>query len=86
MVALGFIVMDVKAKIFPLNEVLSPIVAELPTCQKILDAKAPPQRITLRPGDVFSVDAICIMNTAPEFPFASKFRSPDEISREEFDL
>src|SRR5688500_3606704 len=29
-----FIVMDVKANMLPLNDVLSPMVAELPVCQK----------------------------------------------------
>jgi len=45
------------ANIVPLKTEVVPNVAELPTCQKILDAKAPPLRITLRPGDVLRVDA-----------------------------
>jgi hypothetical protein len=50
--------MDCIAITVPLNTEVVPKVAELPTCQKILDADAPPLRITLRPGEVVSVDAI----------------------------
>ena len=79
-------VMDCIAITVPLKTEVVPKVAELPTCQKILDANAPPLRITLRPGVVVSVDAICIMKTAFAFPFASKVRSPDDIANEEVDL
>lgn len=63
-----------------------PNVAELPTCQKILDASAPPARITLRPEVVVKVVAICMMKIAFALPWASKVRSPDEIASEEVDL
>src|SRR5665213_2492146 len=39
-------VMDVSAKMFPLNSEFVPSVAELPTCQKTLQALAPLARIT----------------------------------------
>ena len=45
--ALEFMVIEVKAKIFTLNAVLSPIVAELPTCQNTFLASEPPLKITL---------------------------------------
>ena len=51
-------VMDCIVKIVPLKTEVVPKVVELPTCQKILDAKAPPLRITLRPDVVVSDDAI----------------------------
>src|SRR5450759_3109305 len=45
-------VMDSNAITVPLKTEVVPKVAELPTCQKILDASAPPLRITLRPDVV----------------------------------
>ena len=78
--------MDCIAKTVPLKTEVVPKVAELPTCQKMLDANAPPLRITLRPDVVVSEDAICIINTALAFPFASNVRSPDDIASEEVDL
>ena len=51
-------VMDCIAITVPLKTEVVPKVAELPTCQKILVARAPPLRITLRPDVVVSVDAI----------------------------
>src|SRR5437667_5595831 len=79
-------VMDVKARMFPLKTEVVPRVAELPTCQKILAAFAPPLRITWRPEVVVSVDAIWKMKTAFASPWASRVRSPEEISSEEVDL
>src|ERR1044071_8491519 len=77
---------DCMAMTVPLKTEVVPNVAELPTCQMMLDANAPPLRITWRPDVVVSVDAICIMKTAFGFPFALKVRSPDEIDSEEVDL
>lgn len=53
-----FNVMDCMAITVPLNTLVVPNVAELPTCQKILAAKAPPLKITFRPEVVVSVVAI----------------------------
>ena len=39
-------VMDVSARMFPLNTEFVPRVAELPTCQKTLQALAPLARTT----------------------------------------
>lgn len=79
-------VMDSKAITFPLKEVVVPNDAEPPTCQKILEAFAPPAKNTFRPGVVVSVDAICMINTASAFPSASNVTSPEEIDKEEVDL
>ena len=79
-------VIDCIAKIVPFITDVVPKVAELPTCQKILEAEAPPLKITLRPDVVVSVDAICMIKTALAFPFASKVRSPDDMASEEVDL
>ena len=79
-------VIDCMANIVPIKTDVVPNVAELPTCQKIFDANAPPLRITWRPVVVVSVDAIWIIKTAFAFPFASKVKSPDEIAKEEVDL
>ena len=63
-----------------------PSVADVPTCQKILQAWAPPARSTLRPDVVVRVVAIWKTNTALASPPASSMRSPDEISSEDVDL
>jgi len=52
----------------------------------MLDANAPPLRMTCRPDVVVSEDAICIMNTALGFPIALNVRLPDDIANEEVDL
>ena len=79
-------VMEVKARMFPLKTEVVPSVAELPTCQKMLAALAPPLRITWRPEVVVSVDPIWKIQTALASPLASSVRSPDEIASEEVDL
>ena len=58
MVAPVFNVMDCMAKTVPLKTEVVPNVAELPTCQKILEDNAPPLRITLRSDVVVRVVAI----------------------------
>src|ERR1041384_3271187 len=75
-------VMEVKARMFPLKTEVVPRVAELPTCQKTLAAWAPPLRITCRPEVVVSVEAIWKMKIALVSPWASRVRSPEEISSE----
>ena len=60
--------MEVKARMFPLKTEVVPRVAELPTCQKMFAALAPPLRITWRPDVVVSVDAIWKMKTALASP------------------
>lgn len=50
-------VMDCIAITVPLKTEVVPNVAELPTCQKMLESNAPPLRITLRLNVVVSVDA-----------------------------
>ena len=58
-------VMDACARMVPLKIVLVPRVAELPTCQKTLEATAPPIRTTaLLPAAVVSVLPIWKMKTA----------------------
>src|SRR4030095_6911862 len=79
-------VMEVKARMFPLKPEVVPRVAELPTCQKMLAAWAPPLRITCRPAVVVSVEAIWKIQTALASPCASSVRSPEEISSAEVDL
>jgi hypothetical protein len=69
----------------PLNTEFVPIVAELPTCQKMLEDWAPPARITCRPEVVVRLDAIWKMKTAFALPWASRVRSPDDIASEDVD-
>src|ERR1019366_9041354 len=61
-------VIDVSAKMFPLNIEFVPRVAELPTCQKTLQADAPLAKTIWLPLPVVSVDAIWKMNTASGLP------------------
>ena len=79
-------VIDCMAITVPLKTEVVPKVAELPTCQKILEANAPPLRITLRPDVVVRVVAIWMMKTAFALPLASKVKSPDDIARDDVDL
>lgn len=78
--------MDCMAITVPLKTDVVPNVAELPTCQKILEAWAEPARITFLPDVVVSEDAIWMMNTASASPCASNVKSPDEMAREDVDL
>jgi len=73
-------VIDVRAIIVPLNTEFVPRVAELPTCQKTLQALAPLARTTWLPLPVVSVDEIWKMNTALGLPWASRVRSPEFAS------
>ena len=55
-VAAVTIVIEALARMVPTNVVDAPMVAELPTCQKMLDALAPPLRSTARPDVMVNVD------------------------------
>jgi len=77
---------DWSASIVPLETEFVPRVAEEPTCQKTLEACAPPARITFRPSLVVRSDATWKIQTAFELPCASGVRSPDDIASEVVDL
>ena len=62
------IVIDVNASMFPLKTEFVPRVAELPTCQKTLQALAPLARTIWLPLPVVSVDAMWKMNAAFGLP------------------
>src|ERR1700683_4606731 len=79
-------VMDWLARMLPLNAELAPRVADVPTCQKTLEALAPPARITWLPMAVVNVDAIWNMKTALGSPLASRVRLPSKIPSEESEL
>ena len=76
------IVMDVSASTFPWNRANVPIVAELPTCQKTLEALAPPIKTIELPGApgapaaVVSVEGAWKMKRAFESPWPSRVRTP----------
>ena len=78
-------VMDARARMFPLNTELVPKVAELPTCQKTLQGLAPLASMTWLPLPVVRVDPIWKMKTAAGSPCASRVTSP-VLAREEVDL
>ncbi|OGY96820.1 MAG: hypothetical protein A2128_02845 [Candidatus Liptonbacteria bacterium GWC1_60_9] len=67
---------EVKARMFPLKVEFVPSVAELPTCQKTLQAWAPFMRLTLLLFDVISVEAALKTKTASGSPWASSVRVP----------
>jgi len=69
-------VIDVKARMFPLKVDAVPRVAELPTCQKTLQAWAPLTRFTLLADAVVSVEPAWKMKTAFALPWASSVRAP----------
>jgi len=53
-----FTVIDVNARMLPWKEDPIPSVAELPTCQNTLHARAPFIRTTLLPDAVISVEPV----------------------------
>jgi len=65
-------VIEVSATIFPMNLVLVPKVAELPTCQKTLPATAPPSKTTAESDAVVKVDPILKTQYALEGPASVK--------------
>lgn len=69
-------VADVKARIFPLKVEFVPSVAELPTCQKTLQAWAEFKRATLLVPEVISVELVLKTKTALGSPAASSVRVP----------
>jgi len=77
---------DVSAMMLPLNTEFVPSVAELPTCQKMHWAWAPPVSTIWRPASVMSVDPIWKMKVWLGSPPASSVRSPDEIASDDVEL
>jgi hypothetical protein len=67
---------DVNAMIVPVKEDVVPNVAELPTCQKTLQALAPLITLTLLAEAVIRVEAIWKMKTAFGSPWPSKVSVP----------
>jgi hypothetical protein len=71
-----FTVIEVKARMLPLKREVVPSVAELPTCQKTLQAWASPRSTTRLPDAVVTVEPNQKMKTAWGSPWASSVRSP----------
>jgi hypothetical protein len=71
-----FIVIEVSARMFPTKLVVVPRVAELPTCQKTLQAFAPLISSTWLADAVVSVLPIWKMKTAFGSPCASRVSVP----------
>jgi hypothetical protein len=69
-------VIDAKARMLPLKSEFVPSVAELPTCQKTLQAWAPLMKLTLLPGAVVKVLAILKMKTASGSFWPSNVSAP----------
>jgi len=60
----------------PWNWEPAPSVAELPTCQKTLEALAPLISFTLLPAAVINVEPVWKIHTAFGLPAASSFTMP----------
>jgi hypothetical protein len=73
-VAPVFIEIDAKARMLPTNDVVVPTVAELPTCQKTLQAWTPPDNTTRLPEPVMRVLTAWKMKT--EFALPTKVNVP----------
>jgi hypothetical protein len=71
-----FAVIEVKARMVPTNVEFTPSVAELPTCQKTLQAWAPLVSITVLLSAVTRVDPAWKMKTASGSPSASRVSVP----------
>ena len=76
-------VIDVRARMVPTKVELVLRVAELPTCQKTLQAWAPLARTTELPVSVISVDPAWKMKTAFGSPRASRVSEPPTSSDDE---
>jgi hypothetical protein len=74
---------DWRARMLPSKVEFVPSVAELPTCQKTLQAWAPPVRATWLPDPVMRVDPAWKMKTALGLPSALRVTvpvSPSEVA------
>ena len=78
-------VIDVRARMLPTKFENVPKVAELPTCQNTLHARAPPMRATRLAVAVVSVDPAWKTKTALGSPCASRVSVPVSPS-DEFEL
>jgi len=83
MTAPVFNVMLVSAMMFPVKAVVVPIVAELPTCQKMLHSEPPLISTTDALEAVVSVLPILNTKTALASPFASSLRAPVSCADDE---
>jgi hypothetical protein len=73
--------MEVKARMFPTKtEPVPPRVAELPTCQKTLQAWAPLIRLIVLPEAVMSVESVWKMKTDVGSPAPSSVSGPEILS------
>src|SRR3954463_2619565 len=78
-----------EARMLPLKIVVVFSVADVPTCQKMLLALAPPARITCAPAPVVRVEPIWKMKIASGSPCASSvtlFPGPEPWIRTELEL
>jgi hypothetical protein len=76
MSAPSLIEMDVEARTVPVSFEDAPSVAELPTCQKMWHAWAPPVSTTELSAVVPRVEPACRTKTAFGSPPASRVRTP----------
>jgi hypothetical protein len=69
-------VIEASDRMLPLKVEVVPRTAELPTCQKMLWAEAPPASLTLLPLKVVSPEAIWKIQTAFALPCPSRVTVP----------
>jgi hypothetical protein len=85
MLAPFFALIEMSASTDPTKEELVPKDADEPTCQKTLQAWAPPVKIIELAVAVVSVDAVLKINTALESPSASRVKFPVMLNFSSFD-
>ena len=71
-VAPVFSVIDASAMIVPWKTAVVPKVAEVPTCQKMLEVRAPPAKVTCTPLLTVSAEAIWKIQTSLALPVRVK--------------
>jgi hypothetical protein len=81
MLALSFMVMLARAMMVPTKVVVVSRVAELPTCQKILQAYAPLVRRTVEPGAVMSVLPALKIKTPSPLSVSVRVRNSEELKQ-----
>ena len=72
-------VMELRARMLPVKSEFVPSVAELPTCQKTLQACAPLMRVMVLLEAVMSVESVWKMKTEVGSPAPSRVRGPERL-------
>jgi hypothetical protein len=80
-----FALIEIRANTDPTKEELVPKDADEPTCQKTLQAWAPPVKIIELAVAAVSVESVLKINAALESPSASRVKVPVMLNFSSFD-